>query len=441
MADFPKIPFEIMVQILSRLPPKSLMRFKCIRKSWDALVNNPQFAAKHLRLYNERSSSTCIIFRRTAEHKAENNKQQIYFSFLHIRNDIDVDDDDDHSLHFSLEDIHFPLSMGLKVRGPFIELPGIGFGDESVTILSHCDGIFCLSLYTGNLVLYNPAINEFKIIPESCLRDGKGFFVGFGFDPKSKDYLLVRILSFEDLYDGEYEDHLVIQPPRAEVYTLSTNSWREVNAGNLQTETKNIFGLDCETCFKGIFYWKGYEEPREYMSSYDRDVEDQKYLIVLFDACDRVFHSVKLPECFYQFPNHEFTLTVWNDSVVLYGFYRGGDQPFEIWVMDDFATTGVKCSWTKHISIVPTLKAEIQIPFTLELWKSDEVLLLDKNGCIASYNFASNKLKHLPIHYLSHGNYNQIVCKRSIVSVKTGNKFESKDEISQSVLLSMKETC
>lgn len=84
------------------------------------------------------------------------------------------------------------------------------------------------------------------------------------------------------------------------------------------------------------------------MSSYDRDVEDQKYLIVFFDACDRVFHSVKLPECFYQFPNHEFTITVWNDSIVLYGFYRGGDQPFEIWVMDDFATTGVKCSWTKQ---------------------------------------------------------------------------------------------
>ncbi|KAM5561156.1 F-box/kelch-repeat protein [Rosa sericea] len=433
MADLHKIPFELLVQILSRLPPKSLMRFKCIRKSFDALVNNPQFAVKHLHYYNERSSSTCILFRRTAEHKTENDKQQIYFSFLHLRYDNDVDDDDDHSLHFSLEDIHFPLSMGLKVRGPFIELPdisGTGVRDESVTILAHCDGIFCLSLYGGNLVLYNPGINEFKIIPESCLRDGIGFFVGFGFDPKSKDYLLVRIVSFKDLYDGEYEDHLVIQPPKAEVYTLSANSWREVNADNLHTETRNIFGLDCQTCFKGIFYWKGYDEPREYMSSYDRDVEDLKYLVILFDACDRVFHSVKLPECFYQFPLHEFILTVWNNSVVLYGFYRGGDQPFEIWGMDDFATTGVKCSWTKHISIVPTLKAEIRVPLILGLWKSDEVLLLAKNGCLVSYNFVTDKLKHLPIHYLSHGNYNQVVCKRSIVSVKGGNKFESKDVIS-----------
>lgn len=84
---------------------------------------------------------------------------------------------------------------------------------------------------------------------------------------------------------------------------------------------------------------------------------------------------------------------------------------------------------------MPTLKAEIQIPFALELLKSGEVLLLDKNGRIASYNFITNKLKHLPVHYLSHGNYNQIVCKRSIVSAKTGNKFESKDELSQCPLV------
>ncbi|KAL6139206.1 hypothetical protein ACLB2K_064483 [Fragaria x ananassa] len=411
------------------------MRFKCIRKSCEALINNPQFVVKHLHYYNDLSSSTSILFRRTAEHKASDNFQ-IYFSYLHLCNDNDIDDGDDQSLHFSLEDIHFPASMGLKVRGPFIELPRIspnGIRDESVTILSHYDGIVCLSLHSDNTALYNPAINECKIIPESCIPDGKGYYVGFGFDPKSKDYILVRIFFFDDIYDGEYGEHVVILPPRAEVFSLSDGCWREVNADNLRTEDRNIFGLDCETCFKGVFYWRGYDEPNEYENSLDRDVEDLKYLVILFDSCDRVFHTVKLPECFYQFPLHEFIVTVWNERIVLYGFYRGGDQPFEIWEMDDFATTGVKCSWTKLLSIVPAMKAEIRVPLTLGLWKSDEVLLLTKTGYLCSYNFVTDKLRHLPIHYLAHGNYNQIVCKRSIVSLKCGNKFESTDVISNDV--------
>ena len=70
--------------------------------------------------------------------------------------------------------------MGLKVRGPFIELPPVSpsrIRDESVTILSHYDGIVCLSLHSDNIALYNPAINECKIIPESCIPDGNGYYV------------------------------------------------------------------------------------------------------------------------------------------------------------------------------------------------------------------------------------------------------------------------
>ena len=41
--------FELIVEILLRLPVKSLLRFRCVCKSWNALISGTEFAEKHLR--------------------------------------------------------------------------------------------------------------------------------------------------------------------------------------------------------------------------------------------------------------------------------------------------------------------------------------------------------------------------------------------------------
>jgi hypothetical protein len=46
------LPKDLSMEILSRLPVKSLMRFKCISKSWCALITNPNFITKHLTSLN-----------------------------------------------------------------------------------------------------------------------------------------------------------------------------------------------------------------------------------------------------------------------------------------------------------------------------------------------------------------------------------------------------
>jgi hypothetical protein len=40
------LPEEMVVKILSWLPPKSLIRFKCVSKRWHALIGNPDFLSK-----------------------------------------------------------------------------------------------------------------------------------------------------------------------------------------------------------------------------------------------------------------------------------------------------------------------------------------------------------------------------------------------------------
>lgn len=42
------LPLDIISYILSRLPVKSLLRFKCVSKSWCSLISYPQFIRMNL---------------------------------------------------------------------------------------------------------------------------------------------------------------------------------------------------------------------------------------------------------------------------------------------------------------------------------------------------------------------------------------------------------
>ena len=42
------LPEEIVLEILARLPAKSLLRFRCVRKTWYSNITNPNFISTHL---------------------------------------------------------------------------------------------------------------------------------------------------------------------------------------------------------------------------------------------------------------------------------------------------------------------------------------------------------------------------------------------------------
>ncbi|XP_062006362.1 putative F-box protein At3g24700 [Rosa rugosa] len=411
-----KMPEEMTLQFLSRLPPKSLMRFKCIHKSWYALINNPKFIDKHLHLYNK-DSYTCFLLKRSVVARTQTIKEEILFSFLYAPNH---NDDEDSHPHCVVEDIYFPTAMGLKTKGHNIELPG-SYGGETIYILGHCDGIICLVYHSGGLVFYNPSIREFKIIPPSCLTESFSCVGGFGYDPKCKDYKVVNIVpSGEDSYD--HNQRLVIYPPRAEVYTLGTDSWRQIKIDYLETETTSFWPDIYQMCYKGVFYWLGHEQDKEYLCYYDRlSSPSIRDVILLYDTGEEVFRTRLLPDSFKDLGLHalSMSLTVWNGSIALFGFtYWGPDiESFKIWMMDDFG------SWTKHL----TYETIMGIYLSLVLWRSDDVVMVANDGRIVSYSLSRDRVRYFPIQGVW-GTYQAFVCvnSNSIVSVKGGNKVESR---------------
>ncbi|XP_062005563.1 F-box/kelch-repeat protein At3g16740-like [Rosa rugosa] len=388
-----KLPRVMVIQILSRMPPKSLMRFKCIHKSWNSLINSRHVVAKHLQFHNNVSSSTTILLRRPVIWRTETKNEEIVFSLLTLRNENNGDED---NLDYDIEDIQFPPSIGLKTRAQFIENPGPTY--ECADIVGHCGGIICLSLYAaGDLVLYNPAIREFKLIPEPCLPRPRQFYFrcdAFGYDPKSEDYILVNVASYgENRYD---DDRLVIEPLRAEMYTLGTDSWGEIKIHNLETETTMFRPNHFQVYFKGNCYGLAEEIKKEFISSFDSLEEYYiREVIVWFNTSDRVFHSALTPDCLYRYPAHDFTLTVWNNFVALFGYNRCGSKPFEIWVMGD--SDGFTCSWIKHLSVNIT-----ESPQPLVLWESNQSLLVSPRIRVALYSFATKTFKYLPLCAAEH---------------------------------------
>lgn len=97
------------------------------------------------------------------------------------------------------------------------------------------------------MCLWNPAIQSFKPLPpEPFLPDWSKVCrsvleqvpylpyhrlyetMGFGYDPKSKDYKVIDIgFLGSELHGGHdyYYGHLIIYPPRAVVYAVTTNSF------------------------------------------------------------------------------------------------------------------------------------------------------------------------------------------------------------------------
>ncbi|XP_030931031.1 F-box/kelch-repeat protein At3g06240-like [Quercus lobata] len=59
--NLPSLPEELLEEILVRLPVKSLLRFRCVQKSWSTLVQNPTFIAKHLRHHQTKTKNPSIL--------------------------------------------------------------------------------------------------------------------------------------------------------------------------------------------------------------------------------------------------------------------------------------------------------------------------------------------------------------------------------------------
>nr|ACH54089.1 SFBB16-alpha [Pyrus x bretschneideri] len=370
-------PEDKVVEILSRLPPKSLMRFKCVRKSWCTIINSPSFVAKHLSntVDNKFSSFTCILFNRSQVHVFADRswKRDVFWSMINLSIE-----SDEHNLHYDVEDLNIPFPMEVQ---------------DNVQLYGYCNGIVCV-IAGENVLLCNPATREFKQLPDSSLLlplpTGKFGLetlfkgLGFGYDCKTKEYKVVRIIENCDCEYSEGKESYyerILLPYTAEVYTTAANSWKEIKIDTSSDTDPYCIPYSCSVYLKGFCYWFA---------------NDNGEYIFSFDLSDEIFHRIELPfrrESDFNF----YGLFLYNESLACFCSLYGPSgnsrlfEIFEIWVMDDYH--GVKSPWTKLLAIGPFKHNENPLTF----WKSDEFLMVTSDRRVTSYNSSTGNLKYLLI--------------------------------------------
>ncbi|PON51208.1 F-box domain containing protein [Trema orientale] len=375
------LPDKLWVEIMSRLPVKSLLRCKCVQRPWRRLINtlihDQTFVTKHLNNYSTDRPSLYIM-----SYDVSRRARNSFVTMICNQND------DDALLDTIIED--FDLSS-------FRQQYHMSFP------ASHCNGIMCISVRQQNVVLLcNPALREFKFITGSCLGpwriNEQTRMVGFGHDTVDDVYKVVRVACKGALLLG------------AEIHTLGIdhhNSWRKLN-----TEEHFHVGytpslLYPEVQCKSFIYWLTY------------GCRNSNPVIISFDVHDEDFQTISLPTLDDNFSATEtcsdvsYKLALWNESVALFKFYvprcRCGKRstacfspkPIEMWVLDESSKGPEKSYfWTKHLIIPPLDRCYRPQVF----WTNDELILTSfswstdhtrKISFASSYNLVTQKVRRL----------------------------------------------
>ncbi|XP_008793681.1 F-box/kelch-repeat protein At3g06240-like [Phoenix dactylifera] len=183
-----KIPPNVMAEILSRLPTKSVARFRSASKLWNSLTCESSFALQQFKNGPNKNRPSVLI--------------------LNWRCNIE----------FSLNQFEEgrPLSEKLYCIGPK-RLP-------CYVMTNSCNGLICV-LGLRSAVMVNPGTGEVMMLPEGtigCNVHKLPVSGGLGFDISTGEYKVVRFV------------HCLDRTVASEVLTLGSESWRRISNAPLQ---------------------------------------------------------------------------------------------------------------------------------------------------------------------------------------------------------------
>ncbi|KAM7473316.1 hypothetical protein LguiB_020559 [Lonicera macranthoides] len=343
------LPQELLIQILLWLPPKSLLRFRCVSKSWCSLISSPNFIDIYPRNLPHVTNTRKLI----RHCPTTSPREEVYSVFFDNQSSFDHDDD---------VKIDFPFTNTTEYR-----------------IVGSCNGLICLSdekiwgdAYTT--VLWNPAIRRKLTLPPPNIivrNPGSLHVLGFGFDCKANDYKIVQLS-----YKNPASIHSL--PSSVEVFSVNTGAWRGIC---IPAPLCHIAGdLWRQRFVNGAAHWV----------AYTRNCGQMRNLILSFDMCDEVFREIKLPECLVAKSLWYMGVVVIQDSLSVVEYDKSLEflNMLSIWVMKDY---GVVESWTKQYKI----DTEVGLVRVLGVRRNGEVLLTTRNDELVDYDVQTRESRDL----------------------------------------------
>ncbi|XP_019178066.1 PREDICTED: putative F-box protein At1g19160 [Ipomoea nil] len=307
-----KLPMDTMIDILARLPVKTLMRFKCVCKYFYNLIkNNHQFMDNHYEFRKGKSHCAVIDF--------EPPQPNQVFNLIYKESECD------------------------DVVCIYLDLP-----NSNTRFVKCCHGMLCLILCRGDLVrsdiaaiispeiifdvlIFNPFTREVKTLPFIKVPkkppNKERLHIQFGFGlSNNMTWKIIMLLSFKDS-NWEIEDSHDIVMVCSQVGDLW--SWRQIDVA-LDSLDLGFLYYTRDFYFKGKYYW-----------------QSLKGHLVWFDIDDEVLGKIERPS---NAKNLDY-YAVMNESIVVVTVPQPcteNEDCIEIWVMDENINN---INWNKQTSI------------------------------------------------------------------------------------------
>ncbi|XP_026400283.1 F-box protein At3g07870-like [Papaver somniferum] len=279
------LPEEITLNIFTRLPADLVLDCKLVRKTWRNFVKlfhskTTYFAYQHLWRHCGRG----LIQQHEQLHNLYHNDfDSAKLSFVFWNRDAQaLDYMEYHEEGESNRDKQLANYYTRKIN--------FKFPLEAYEFVGTCNGLICISVKTAHvsyreepepkpaLYICNPITKEFISLPGLGINkekldknDGVHIVHGFGYDPQTNKYKVVRVLYFGVDYKNSFKGSHV------EVYTLGSGcGWR--SAGETNYFVDPSFGA-ASICVNGALHWILGRTPK----------------IVVFDLADEKFHLLPAP--------------------------------------------------------------------------------------------------------------------------------------------------
>ncbi|GAU49144.1 hypothetical protein TSUD_191460 [Trifolium subterraneum] len=238
----PSLPSELIVEILLKLPARTLVQLRCVCKLWKTLISDPNFAKKHFLISIADTSMT---------------NQRLAF-----------------------EDCSYPLKSLFENSSTRV-IPDIfnGFEIDQYCMMGSCNGFLCLyDPDQYNMIMYNPSIGlksqtSPEIEPSPDWGNWGTPINGFGYDHVNDKYKVLAVVKPDYGYGPE---SMTI------IYTFGEDSWRTIQ--DLPCTPSQMLGK----YVSGTLNWIGSKEniwasfaPESMQEIFSFDMEKETYRDVL----------------------------------------------------------------------------------------------------------------------------------------------------------------
>lgn len=280
----PYLPQEILLEIFTRLPAKSVGKCRCLSKLWQALLSTPQFIESHLLTRKLHPENLVVISPSGSVH-----------TVAAIDNG----------------------AVSRKLRSP----------EHCIDVAGSCDGLILLLDEDNRKFVVNPTTLQLIKIDDSplALNAGESFIMyGLGYDRTSDDYKIVAL----SYWDTDNEHNPDCADTFVDVYSVKRGIWKRVDNSPYDHAVPH---LSCGAFVNGALHWLASSRETGFAS-----------VIAAFDLAREVFDEMPAPS------DADSEKFVFYRLVVLGGCLcmvdTAGSNGIDVWMMKEY---GVGGSWTK----------------------------------------------------------------------------------------------